>query len=372
VNLAKLALRNLRRRPMRSILVVCSVGLAIGTALTLVALSQSIENGVHEGADERGADLTVSQRNAADIFSGFVADELEPRLAAVKGVVGVAGELVMFSPVEKDYQLLVMGWSPTSYFWKLMPLRHGRAPAKDERHVVVLGEGAAETLRKKIGDSVELYDGKFRVVGVANFATAFNRNVLILPLADLQELAFRHGQVTAFHLDLAPNLDSAAVERIKRDIEAMGPLLVAPTDQLLRHDQNLAILNAVSHAISIVALTLVGLSVLNSLLMAVQERTREIGIMMAIGWSNPRIMASIIVEGIVVGIAGCALGIPFGYAASFLFSSLPAIGSYLSFRPNSAMVIPTFIAAIVLCALGSLYPAWRATSLTPADALRRA
>jgi putative ABC transport system permease protein len=372
VNLAILALRNLRRRPMRSVLVVCSVGLAIGTALTLVALSHSIENGFHEAIDERGADLTVSQRNAGDIFSGFVAENIEARLTAVKGVRGVAGELAMYSPVEKDHQFVVLGWMESSYFWKRMPLRDGRAPVKGERHVVVLGEGAAEALQKKTGDMVELYDGKFRVIALANFVTAFNRNVLILPLADLQELAFRVGQVTAFHLDLAPDMPPPEVDRIRREIEAMGPFLVAPTDQLLRHDQNLAAFNAVARAISLVALTMVGLCVFNALLMAVQERTREIGIMMAIGWSNPRIMASIIVEGIVVGIGGCALGIPIGYAASFLFSSLPAIGNYLSFRPSFALVGPSFLATIVLCALGSLYPAWRATSMTPADALRRA
>src|SRR5581483_11626774 len=101
VNLAALALRNLRRRPMRSVLVICSVGLAIGTALTLVALSRSIENGFHEAIDERGADLTVSQRNAGDLFSGFVPENIAGRLAAVKGVKGVAGELVMYSPIEK-------------------------------------------------------------------------------------------------------------------------------------------------------------------------------------------------------------------------------------------------------------------------------
>ena len=67
-----------------------------------------------------------------------------------------------------------------------------------------------------------------------------------------------------------------------------------------------------SLAISIIALTTAGLSVLNVLLMAVQERTRETGIMMAIGWSDRRIMATIVLEGIITGIAGCAVGVPLG------------------------------------------------------------
>lgn len=372
MNLTRLALRNLRRRPMRNILLVSSIGLAIATALTLVALSRSIEDGLHEGVDERGADLTVTQRGASDIFSGFVPDEIEPRLSAVVGVQGVAGELAMFSPVEGDHQLLIVGWTEKSYFWQHLPLHDGRVPNKGEKHVVVLGEGVSETLKKKTGDTLEIYDDKFQVVGIAKYASAVNSNLLILPLSDLQDLAFRKGQVTAFHLKIAPNLMPSDVDRIKREIEVIGRLLVSPTDQLLRHDRNVAFFKTVSRAVSIIALTMVGLSVLNALLMAVQERTREIGIMMAIGWSNPRIMASIIVEGVVAGICGCVLGIPLGFAASFLFSSLPTIGNYLSFRPSFAMILPTVLAAILLCALGSLYPAWRATSLTPADALRRA
>jgi putative ABC transport system permease protein len=372
VNLAALALRNLRRRPLRSLLLVCSVGLAIGTALTLVALSQSFENGIHEGVDERGADLTVMQRDAADIFTGFVPDRIESRLAAVAGVKGVAGELAMFSPVEKDHQVLVLGWTENSYFWQRVPIREGRIPAKGERHGVVLGEGVAKNLKKKAGDTVDIYDDTFRVVGVAKYVSAVNRNVVILALGDLQDLAFRHGQVTAFHIEITPNLSAADIELVKKNIEALGRFSVTPTDQLLRHDHNVAVLNAISWAVSIIALTTAGLTVLNALFIAVQERTREIGIMMAIGWSNPRIMASIIVEGIVVGIFGCMLAIPLGFAASFLFTSLPTLGNYLSFRPTFGMVLPSLVGATVLCALGSIYPAWRATSLSPADALRRA
>ena len=70
-----------------------------------------------------------------------------------------------------------------------------------------------------------------------------------------------------------------------------------------------------SLAISIIALITAGLSVLNVLLMAVQERTRETGIMMAIGWSDRRIMAAIVLEGMIAGIAGCIVGVPLGFVA---------------------------------------------------------
>ena len=127
-----------------------------------------------------------------------------------------------------------------------------------------------------------------------------------------------------------------------------------------------------SKTISIIALVTAGLSVLNVLLMAVQERTRETGIMMAIGWSDRRIMAAIVLEGLIMGVAGCIVGVPLGFFACSFFSLLPTIGQYLTFQPSFGIVVPSVIGALLLSIVGSLYPAWRAVSMMPADALRRA
>jgi ABC-type lipoprotein release transport system permease subunit len=94
--------------------------------------------------------------------------------------------------------------------------------------------------------------------------------------------------------------------------------------------------------------------------------------MMAIGWSDGRIMATIVLEGIMTGLAGCVVGVPLGFAACSFFDRLPVIGTYLSFQPSFGIVAPCVGAAFLLSVVGSLYPAWRAVSLTPAEALRRA
>jgi putative ABC transport system permease protein len=113
------------------------------------------------------------------------------------------------------------------------------------------------------------------------------------------------------------------------------------------------------------------INILNTLLMAIQERTREIGIVAAIGWSDRRIMASIVIEGLIMSVIGCAIGIVLGYLTSFFFAAIPQIGSIIAFKPSIGLIAPTVIAALILCAIGSLYPAWRATRMTPAEALQR-
>lgn len=370
MNLGSLALRNLRRRPTRSLILVLSVALAVATALTLIAVSASIENSVRQGVDERGADVTVSQRDSSDALSGNIPDTMEARLWAVKGVARVAGELAMFAPVERSQQMLVLGWTPNSFFWKQMPLSEGRVPQAGETQVAVIGEGAARRLNKKVGDEINVFDEPFKVIGIAKYASKFNRALVILPLRGLQDVGFRPGQVTIFHVELG-RTPKPEFERVRLEIEQLGRLDATPTDQLLRSDRNLDVQRAISQVISIIALTMGALSVFSALLTAIQERAREFGIMMAIGWSKLRIMGSIVTEGAVVGFLGVIVGVPFAFAASLTFSALPTIGPYISFQPSFGLILPSALLTIMLCGLGSLYPAWRATAHAPADALRR-
>ena len=161
--MALLAYRNLLRRPARSLLLVFSIALAIATAVALLALSRSLELASDESARERGADLTVSQRDASDLFSGFVAQNLEPAIDATPGVKGVAGELVMFAPVDGEFQFLTVGMADTSFFWPAMPLAEGRLPEKGERYVALIGESVAKALNKRSGAEITLFDHPIKI-----------------------------------------------------------------------------------------------------------------------------------------------------------------------------------------------------------------
>jgi len=372
MNLAMLAYRNLLRRPARTGLLVFSIAIAFATALSLLALSRGIETTTSEGAQERGADLTVSQVDASDIFSGFVPQELGAKIAATPGVLGISGELVMFAPVDDERQVLTIGMAADSYFWEEMPIAEGRKPKPEERFAVVIGDNAARSLERKVGDTIALFDQDMTIVGITAYRAAVNRGVIIAHLNDLQELAFRQNQVTVFHIKVDPGVSLSAAEHLGDEIEKLGRVRVSPTDQLFTRDRNVAVLRAISQVTSIIALTMAGLSVLNVLLMAVQERVRETGILMAIGWSNRRIVSTIVLEGVITGLIGCIIGVPLGYLACGYFEYLPTVGAYLDISPTLDAIAISVIGALALSAVGSLYPAWRAVSHTPADALRRA
>jgi ABC-type antimicrobial peptide transport system permease subunit len=87
------------------------------------------------------------------------------------------------------------------------------------------------------------------------------------------------------------------------------------------------------------------LSVLSALVMATQERTREIGIFASIGWSGARIMTSIVLEGMLMCAIGCVLGVLLSFLAAFGFPHMPAIGNLISFKPSVALIAPVLGAA---------------------------
>ncbi len=368
MNLLALALSNLLRRRTRTLLSILGIGLAIGGAVALLSLGRGIVDSVASALEERGTDLIVTQRGTVDVFGGRLPEDIAARLQAVPGVSAVAGEMITFTATQGDRQVLVAGWAPNSPSWREVRLVAGHVPRPEERRAVLLGDAAAESLGLKPGDDIALFDESFAVAGIARWSSVMNRGAVVMRLAELQEVSFRPGQVTGFLVRLAPGADAAAV---RAALAAAAPVLVSDAREMVGQDRNLAVLQAVSYAVSLIALALGGLNVLSTQLMAVQERRREIAMIAAMGWSDARLIGLVVLEGMVLGVAGCVLGIAIGIAASGLFGAIPQIGHYIAFRPTVEGLGLPVLGALLLCLLGALYPAWRAVCVLPAEALRR-
>jgi putative ABC transport system permease protein len=372
VNHIQLAFRNLKRRPARSILTAVGVAIAVGSFITLYGLSRSVYQNLQQSIEEHGADLTVRRSGTAELFGGTIAESVAPRIATIPGVAAISGELISLVATDRDEHVLAAGWAQDSFYWQNVPLEEGRLPRPGEHKVALVGIDLAHALQKHAGDTIGLLGEQFQIVGITRFTSIVNRNVVVVPLADLQEVTFRSGAVTFLSLKLAHPEQPGEVERVAKVIEAEGDLTASRSENVLRNDSTLGLLRAVSSSMAWVALLMGVLMVLNTLLMAVLERTREIGILSAIGWSATRIMGAIVIEGFILSAIGSAVGVVIGVAGSHLLSAIPAIGQFVAVRPTPALVATTALAAIVLGILGSFYPAWLATRQSPASALGRA
>ena len=372
MNHLQLAFRNLKRRPTRSILTAAGVAIAVGSFITLYGLSQSVEQNVGQSIEEHGADLTVRRTGTAELFGGTIPDTVGPRIAEIPGVAAVSGEMLSLVGTDRDEHVLTAAWAEGSFFWQNVPLEEGRLPNRDERKVALVGIDLARAMQKHAGDTVGLLGEQFKIIGVTRFNSIINRNIVVVPLADLQELTFRPGVVTFLSVKLAHPGDPAEVKRLTQAIEAIGGLSASKSENVMRNDSMLGLLRAVSRSMAWVALLMGVLMVLNTLLMAVLERTREIGILAAIGWSTERITGAIVIEGFILSAIGSAAGVAVGVAGSHLLSAIPAIGRFVTVSPTVPLVTATALAAIALGVLGSFYPAWLATRQSPATALGRA
>ena len=128
----------------------------------------------------------------------------------------------------------------------------------------------------------------------------------------------------------------------------------------------LNMLQASTWAISLLAIIIGGLGIINTMLMSVFERTREIGVLKAVGWSNTKILTMIIGESLVITIVSAIIGSIVGYSTCLILA--PKMQITPLFTPK--IFIQSFLVAIIVGIIGGLYPAIKAIKLPPTEALR--
>jgi putative ABC transport system permease protein len=370
MNLITLALRNLRNRPVRTGLTVVGIAIAVGCALSLQSLSRGIQSGVRAGLDEIGSDLIVIPKNAASLLSGFIPESALERIGAIPGIARLSGALIAFAPSEAAGNVLTFGWPDGSFLWKKVPLRQGRVPEAGQSRVAVLGDALATALGKKLNDELDLFGQSFKIIGIAAYGSSVNRGLVLVRLADLQDVSYSPRQVTIAYVGVADR-DRSELARIRDAIQGPGNAVAAPAAEVLDHDRNFIVLHALALAAAIIAAVMSALAVIAALALATKERTREIGIFSAIGWSDGRIMESIVIEGVSLWAIGCALGVALSLGVAYAVPNMPVVGHLIAFQLSVALIVPVVGTALVLCVLGALLPAWRAARMLPAEALRR-
>jgi len=130
-------------------------------------------------------------------------------------------------------------------------------------------------------------------------------------------------------------------------------------------------IDSASWAISILAIVIGGVGVINTMIMTVFERTREIGVLKAVGWRNSRILGMILGESIVLTLIAAVVGIVVGIVGvEVLLSFTPTFGELIKPVLTLDTLLRAFGVAFLVGVIGGLYPAYRASRLAPTEALR--
>lgn len=268
----------------------------------------------------------------------------------------------------------------------------GRFLSDDDGDAIFIGKALADRLEVTVGDRVTLL-GRSKnelmrqhsmvVVGIYDLnAPDFEKSTVYIPLIDGQTLYNLRGQATEVAIFLN---DVGTEDHVLAALQAQLPSDEVDSWATLRPEiqQTMKTKLATSSFIGIVILLIAGIGILNLMLMAAFERTREMGVLTALGMKGRQVMGLFLLEGACIGVVGaligCALGalligwtgqvgIDVGFSSGLgEISALLGDRLYPSITP--ADLLSRGLLVIVIASLASLYPAWQASRQEPAQAL---
>jgi putative ABC transport system permease protein len=363
-----LILKNLFRQRFRTGLTVLGISLGITTVVALGVVTGSLKSTAGEIIRMGGADFMVAQEGSADLTFSVVTEADAEAIAGMPGVQRAEPVLFHISRVGSNPFFFMAGRRPADVAAHPPQLVAGGilSGADDE---IMLGRGAASNLAAAVGDVVNLEQREFRVVGVYTTGSLYEDNGAFVALRVAQQIAAKSGVVTAVFVTSNPGTPPAA---LATSIESRFNNLatIADVSEYGKVDQGVTMMDAANLAISILAVGIGAIGVMNTMIMSVFERTREIGILRAVGWSGSRILRMVMAESLFLCLIAAAIGALLGIAATQALMLVDTISSLLRPEYTIDIFMRALAVAMVVALGGAAYPAFRAVRLTPMEALR--
>ena len=382
-------LRDIFRRKGRSILTIIGISVGVFALVVLGAVAEnqntyvSVIFDAYEGTvhviEERDAGF-LGQATGSRPLSMDTVEEIRslPEVDAAYPMVSLflEGDFMSVTPP------MVLGISSASPEYTFLRLAEGRGIEEGDERVAVLGADLAKQAGAAVGETFEIRDVPFTVVGIfeRSYVNVSDASAHV-PLTDAQRL-YHTALPEAFQdvvdaEDLAIRVSVVAAEgtdpdelatQLNRDID--GILATGPTEAMERVSGLVGLLNSIVWSVAAIALIVCALSIVNTMTMAVSERTREIGVKRALGATRWRIARDVLVESGVMGGIGGLIGLLAGGATAFALNS-----AMVAATGTTVMVVTGRLAfgalafAVILGIIGGLWPARHASRLEPARAL---
>jgi putative ABC transport system permease protein len=365
------AWKNLWRRRLRTLLTLGGITMGIGAFVALVGFSRGFEHEWMRLYSSAGTDIAVVETN---FINTSLDQSLGPKIRAVPVVSQAIPMIFNLIDLTPEINSLVYGWPANSYELDSLNFVTG-GRFHDGQPEVMLGKSLADDLKKKTGDTLPIQGINFTVVGVFHGGSALEEGAVIMPLDQMQIISSMQGKVTAFHVRLKPVPSGEAYDKYVKgaeaQIEAAVPGVHAdPAADRAENNQLVQLAHSVAWGTSSIALLIGILGIANTMAMSVFERTREIGILRALGWKGRHVILLILTEATALGIAGGLLGVAVGWCALHLLAIMPQTASIASATVEPLHLVESFFIAIASGIVAGAYPAWRGSRLSPVEALR--
>ena len=260
-------------------------------------------------------------------------------------------------------------------------LTSGRYLVPGDGYKAVVGSSIARKFNLKVGDELEMKSKRLQrtssitntrnvsIVGILEYTGSFFDSSVQIPLDSAQKFYKMENTVSLIYAEPAPGTDpSELAKRIDLSVEKVKS--TSPEQLRKEIEGNLMIFGLITISAAVLAAIIGGLSVMNTMLMSVSERTKEFGLLKALGAERKTILLMTMGEAALMGVIGGITGIVAGGILTHLLNKLfEAQGSAL-FAITPRLVVIGLLFAISLGIICGTYPAYRATKLSPMEALR--
>ena len=379
-----LALQSLRLRPLRTFLTALGIAVAVGSTVIFLSLGEGLRKVFTEQIGGIGPDIQVSY-GPFDASALTAVPELPLRYAEELRADAEAYGIVRLTPImlyarggfDPGSSFLFQGLPPATdvadiYFDYEIVSGRGLGSADRRAPVAVVGEQVAERNSVGVGDTLRLNpEHSFEIVGMARSGGGLVDNAVLLPLTSLQNAIGIRNRVSFFALDLAePARAAEAAETLSAAYPKLGFQTRGEVLQVL--ERGVRVSDVVRLGISAIALIVGAIAVANTVLMSVFERTREFGVIRAVG-AKPRFLFGLVLsEAVLLSLVGAAFGVVIGRLGIVVVNrvAFELIGlevAALTLRLGLFAVAIAFIMGV----LSGLLPAARAARIPIAVAMSR-
>lgn len=395
-----IAFGSLRKRFLRTSLTMLGIFIGIASVVALISLGQGMQNAINGQFASIGTDKVTVQ--GAD--AGFgppgqntagVIDEGDLRLVrGTQGVDRAAGRLLKSVTTEFNDESRVIFASSIPHDAegrKLvedslnLELDSGRLLKSADAGKIVLGNGVwTEAFDEQIvvGDKIVLNGKTFDVVGVLKKGAAFANDALFLNERDMRDIVdVNDDEFSMIVSQVSPGaVPSEVADRVERAMrrdrgqkEGFEDFRVSTSEELINSINTiLGVVQAVFIGIAAISLLVGGIGIMNTMYTSVLERTREIGIMKAIGARNSDILWIFLLESGLLGMAGGAIGVVLGMGMSKAveLAGRQVLGDLLTASFPLWLIVGALMFAFVIGCVSGVFPAREASRKSPVDALR--
>ena len=354
------------------------IGIAIGitTIVALGLITTGMEDSVQTSLNDVGAEITVSNSSSVGTNTGLMDSSIVDEMKNRTGVIDAAGGLTVtemnmdrLKSRDSDTSSLattVVGLAPDKLYMMGIDKVDGKIYENGTRDAIV-GAEYAEVNNVSIGDDITLQGKEFNVSGIFETGSPFVDSGIYVPLDTLQDITDTDG-VSRILVKTGEDVnDSAISDKIEEDYENFTTLTSEEISSIA--DDVLGILDTATLAVSALAIIVGAIGIINTMVMAVYERTKEIGVLKSVGWKSRKILTMILGETLVLttlsGIVGSIFGILIPEVGLRLFD---VTDFALGYSPKTFIL--AFGITIIVGIIGGIYPAYKASKLAPTEALR--